>query len=134
MGISLYSLVILIICLSFISSSSSVQNTLSSELVQESKMKEGQSIHAYKVARGGASGGHPSSSHPSPHNDGNGGNSRAPVLGAAVIPIYAAGAAGANNRGHHHGTNNGSFNRIEFFTLLMITFLYTPLLHLCLFI
>ncbi|XP_054786190.1 uncharacterized protein LOC129292632 [Prosopis cineraria] len=140
MGIAEYSLIILIISLSFISSSSSVHNTLSSELKQESKMKEGQGIHAYKVARGGASGGHasghPSSGHSSPHNGENGGNSKMPVLGAAVIPAYVAGAAGMNNRHHqnHHGTSNGSFHRIEFPTLLMIAFLYTPLLHLCLFI
>ncbi|XP_054786848.1 uncharacterized protein LOC129293068 [Prosopis cineraria] len=124
MNIAEFSLVILIIYLSFVSSSSSVHNNLSSELVRESKLKEGK-LHAYKVAKGGTSGGHTV-----PRSGGNDGDSRTPKQGGAkVIPAYVAGAAGVNNR---HRSSNGSFNRIEFPTLLIITFLYAPLLHLCL--
>ncbi|KAI9118689.1 hypothetical protein K1719_010134 [Acacia pycnantha] len=125
--------VVIFIYLSFVSSSSSsLHKALSSDLMKESKSKEGKGLHAY-VAKGGGSEGHTS-----PHNGGEGGESKPTQGGAAVIPAYVAGAAGAanaNNHHHpsHHGSNNGSLNRIEFPTLLIITFLYT-LLHLCLFI
>ncbi|XP_028799403.1 uncharacterized protein LOC114754750 isoform X2 [Neltuma alba] len=146
MCIAEYSLVIFI-SLSFLSSSS-LHKALSSELMQESKFKEGKGLHAYKAKGGGGAGGHASGGHASghvspghtsPHNGGNGGESRTPTQGGAVIPAYVAGAAGAanaNNQHHrsHHGTNNGSFNRIEFPIMLTVIFLYTPLLHLCLFI
>ncbi|KAI9118856.1 hypothetical protein K1719_010301 [Acacia pycnantha] len=130
--------VVIFICLSFVSySSSSLHKALSSDLMEESKSKEGKGLHAY-VAKGGGSGGHAaghSSGHSSPHNGGNGSESKPTEGGASVIPVYVAGAAGAanmNNRHNpsHHGTNNGSLNRIEFPTLFII---YT-LLHLCLFI
>ncbi|KAK4283991.1 hypothetical protein QN277_000885 [Acacia crassicarpa] len=130
--------VVIFLCLSFVSSSSSsLHKALSSDLMEESKSIEGKRLHAY-VAKGGVSGRHAgglSSGHTSPHNGGNGGESEPTQGGASVIPVYVAGAAGAatvNNRHNpgHHGTNNGSLNRIEFPTL----FIFYTLLHLCLFV
>ncbi|KAL5194694.1 hypothetical protein HKD37_20G056717 [Glycine soja] len=90
-----------------------LQNKLFSEFVQNSKYED-KGIYESKI-EGGA--GHGGSSH------GNG-NSRSPETrggGAAVIPVYAAGAANKNHQHQtRHGAANCNLNKIRFSNMLMI--------------
>lgn len=89
--------------------------------MQNSKYED-KGIYESKI-EGGA--GHGGSSH------GNG-NSRSPETrggGAAVIPVYAAGAANKNHQHQtRHGAANCNLNKIRFSNLLMIILVYPLIL------
>ncbi|XP_028805180.1 uncharacterized protein LOC114760095 [Neltuma alba] len=109
-------------------SPSRVQKSLTSELMQKSKVEEdrhvygGSKIEGGGIGHGGTSGGRVPS---------NGENGNTHGGGAAVIPVYAAGAA--NHHHNHRGAATGNLKRLGFPTLIMMVMGVFTLVQLCLF-
>jgi len=60
------------------------------------------------------------------HGNGNSGSPETRGGGAAVIPVYTAGAANRNNQ--HHGAASCNLNKIGFSNMLMIVLIYPLIL------
>ncbi|KAG4984603.1 hypothetical protein AAZX31_10G264500 [Glycine max] len=100
-----------------------LHHTLLSEIVQNSKFEDKGILYGSRI--GGA--GHGGSSHG--NGNGNSGSPETRGGGAALIPVYAAGAANKNHQHQtRHGAANCNLNKIRFSNLLMIILVYPLIL------
>ncbi|TKY50783.1 hypothetical protein E2542_SST22289 [Spatholobus suberectus] len=99
-----------------------LQNTLPSEFVQKSMFQD-KGIYGSKI-EGGHGGAHGGNS----HGNGNSGTPETRGGGAAVIPVYAAGANKNHEHQNRHGAANCNLNKIKFSNMLMITLVYPLIL------
>ncbi|XP_029126588.1 uncharacterized protein LOC109797060 [Cajanus cajan] len=99
-----------------------LHNNLPSEYVQKRKFEE-KEIYGIKT-----DGGHGSAHGSSSHGNGNSGSPDTRGGGAAVIPVYAAGAA--KNRQHQtrHSAANCNLNKIKLSNVLLFTQIYSLVL------
>jgi len=89
--------------------------------MQKSKL-EHKVLHGIKTEGGGGHGGNS-------HGNGNSGSPGTRGGGAAVIPVYAAGAANRNNQHQtRHGAASCNLNKIGFSDMLMIVLIYPLIL------
>ncbi|KAK7357841.1 hypothetical protein VNO80_17138 [Phaseolus coccineus] len=112
---------LIFICLIALTPAYSLHNTFSSEIMQKSKL-ERKVLYGRKIEGGAGHGGNS-------HGNGNSGSSETRGGGAAVIPVYAAGAANRNNQHQtRHGAASCNLNKIGFSNMLMIVIIYPLIL------
>ncbi|XP_047156868.1 uncharacterized protein LOC124827784 [Vigna umbellata] len=115
-----FSLFIFICFIAITSSAYPLRSTFSSEIMQKRKLED-KVIDGSKIEGGGGHGGN--------HGNGNSGSSDTRGGGAAVIPVYAAGAANKNNQHQtRHGAASCNLNKIRFSNMLMIVLIYPLIL------
>ncbi|BAT93720.1 hypothetical protein LR48_Vigan02g251900 [Vigna angularis] len=116
-----FSLFIFICFIAITSSAYPLHSTFSSEIMQKRKLED-KVIDGSKIEGGGGHGGNS-------HGNGNSGSSDTRGGGAAVIPVYAAGAANKNNQHQtRHGAASCNLNKIRFSNMLMIVLIYPLIL------
>ncbi|XP_027934636.1 uncharacterized protein LOC114190070 [Vigna unguiculata] len=116
-----FSLLIFICFIVLTSSAYPLHSTFSSEIMQKRKLED-KVIDGSKIEGGGGHGGNS-------HGNGNSGSPDTRGGGAAVIPVYAAGAANKNNQHQtRHGAASCNLNKIKFSNIFMIVLIYPLIL------